>query len=62
MTCSATSFGSSTSSPSSRASSSGVPPRGRDPAMGREVTVPSRRRTIGSGDAPTTVTSGNRRK
>ena len=30
--------------------------------MGREMTTPSRRRTIGSGDAPTTVTSGKRRK
>ena len=30
--------------------------------MGREVTIPSRSRTIGSGEAPTTVTSGKRRK
>ena len=37
-------------------------PAGRDPAMGREITTPSRSRTIGSGDAPTTVTSGKRRK
>ncbi len=62
ITCSATSFGSSTSSPSSRPSSSAVSPRGREPAMGRDTTVPSRSRTMGSGDAPTTVTSGKRRK
>ena len=40
----------------------GAAPRGREPAMGLDTTVPSRRRTMGSGDAPTTVTSGNRRK
>ena len=62
MTCSATSFGSSTSSPSSRSSSAVVDPRRLDPAIGLEITVPSRSRTIGSGDAPTTVTSGKRRK
>jgi len=62
MTCSATSFGSSTSSPSSRASSAGVSPRRLDPAIGRDTTVPFRSLTMGSGEAPTTVTSGKRRK
>ena len=38
-----------------------LPPRPR-PAMGREITAPSRSRTMGSGEAPTTVTSGKRRK
>ena len=37
-------------------------PRRLEPAIGRETTVPSRSRTMGSGEAPTTVTSGKRRK
>ena len=32
----------------------GVGPAARDPAMGREVTTPSRSRTMGSGEEPTT--------
>ena len=62
MTCSARSFGSA-SKPSARArSSSGVAPRGRVPASGRTVTVPSIRRTMISGELPTSVAEGVRRK
>ncbi|MNY58962.1 hypothetical protein D3C86_1953600 [compost metagenome] len=58
ITCSAISFGSASSSLASSASRSGVPPRGRVPAMGRSVTFfwPSAAvslRTRISGEAPT---------
>ena len=62
MMCSATSLGFSRSSPAMRRSSSSVRPRRRVPAMGREMTRPSSSCTIGSGDEPTIVTSGWRRK
>ena len=62
MTCSATSLGCSISSPARRASSSSVAPRRRVPAMGRDTTVPSVTRTIGSGDAPTSDSPGWRTK
>ena len=55
MMCSANSLGCSASSASRRSSSAAVAPRRRVPAMGRDVTTPSRRRTMGSGDDPTTV-------
>ena len=50
--CSARSFGSASSSSSSALSSCGVAPRGRVPAIGRIVTVPSRTRTRISGLDP----------
>ncbi len=62
ITCSATSLGCSASSAPRRRSSSSVAPRGRVPAMGRDTTRPSSSCTIGSGDEPTRVTSGWRRK
>ena len=51
--CSARSLGSTISSSASFLSSSAVFPRGRVPAMGRIVTLPSRRRTRISGLEPT---------
>ena len=54
ITCSARSFGSASSSSARRASSSGVAPRGRVPAIGRSVIAPPETRTMVSGEAPTT--------
>ena len=62
MTCSARSFGCSTSSAASRLSCCSSRPRRRVPAIGRLITRPSRSCTIGSGDEPTIVASAWRRK
>ena len=62
MMCSATSFGFSRSSPASLRSCSSSRPRLRVPAIGRLTTLPWSNCTIGSGDEPTIVTSGWRRK
>ena len=55
--CSARSLGSASSSAASSRSSAGVAPRRRVPAMGRMVTLPSRRRTRISGLEPTMAKS-----
>ncbi|CPU67260.1 Uncharacterised protein [Mycobacteroides abscessus] len=57
MMCSASSLGSSRSSSPSATSSSGVAPRGREPAMGNVVTRPSSTLTSVSGLDPTTAKS-----
>ncbi len=60
--CSASSFSSASSSSASPRSSSGVRPRGRVPAMGRTVTMPSSTRTRTSGELPTRETPSSSRK
>ena len=60
--CSARSFGSASSSSSSALSSCGVAPRGRVPAIGRMVTLPSRTRTRISGLEPATAKPPKSRK
>ncbi len=62
MMCSAVSFGLSRSSPAMRRSCSSSRPRRRVPAIGREMTLRSSSCTIGSGEEPTIVMSGWRRK
>ena len=62
MMCSATSFGFSFSSPAMRRSWSSSRPRRRVPAIGRLITLRPSTCTIGSGELPTMVMSGCRRK
>ena len=62
MRCSARSFGSADSSSPNLRSSSGVAPRGREPAIGRVVATPSETVTSASGLEPTTAKPGRRRR